>query len=74
MSKTKSDLRLELQIKHIVINTVILTAESIVNEAEKATRDLTEIEQATISGLLKNVDRLRQEADEIFAQLQWGND
>lgn len=64
----------ELAVKHIIVNACALTAQQIVNTAEDEQRKLSEIEKATIAGLLRQVEILIEEAVAINDKIQrWGN-
>jgi hypothetical protein len=72
MSKSRSDLRLEQQVKQLIISALVITAEEIVNRAEQENRELTDLDRSTVAGLLKNIERVVAESEAISQQLAAG--
>ena len=69
MSKSRSDLRLEQQVKQLIISALVITAEEIINTAEQENRELTDLDRSTVAGLLKNIERVAAESEAISAEL-----
>jgi hypothetical protein len=69
MSKSRSDLRLEQQVKQLIISALVITAEEIINTAEQENRELTDLDRSTVAGLLKNIERVAAESEAINDQL-----
>ena len=69
MSKSRSDLRLEQQVKQLIISALVITAEEIINTAEQENRELTDLDRSTVAGLLKNIERVAAESEAINAEL-----
>jgi hypothetical protein len=72
MSKSRSDLRLEQQVKQLIISALVITAEEIINTAEQEGRELTDLDRSTVAGLLKNIERVAAESEAIGHQLAEG--
>ena len=73
MAMTKLQLQEELQTKQLIVSALLLTAQRIVNLAEAEAREVTASEQATIAGLLQQIENINGEAQNISAKLErWG--
>ena len=72
MSKSRSDLRLEQQVKQLIVSALIITAEEIINSAEQEGRELTDLDRSTVAGILRNVERVAAESEAIGHQLAEG--
>jgi hypothetical protein len=72
MSKSRSDLRLEQQVKQLIVSALVITAEEIINSAEQEGRELTDLDRSTVAGILRNVERVAAESEAIGHQLAEG--
>jgi hypothetical protein len=64
-----ADLSIDIKIKSVIIETLVSTAEQITNRADREARQMTEVEMATVLGLLEQVTAYSEQVLELVKKL-----
>jgi hypothetical protein len=64
-----ADLSIDIKIKSVIIETLVSTAEQITSRADSEARQMTEVEMATVLGLLEQVTAYSEQVLELVKKL-----